>query len=526
MIEEALSELATYLDWAGGHIAPEVEARARDLLGFAGQRMRAGEQTVVALAGATGSGKSSLTNAISGSALATVAARRPTTSAALAVSFSATNSHLLDLLQVPHRREAAPPVEQLRDVVLLDLPDHDSTQRAHRAEVDRLVRLVDQFVFVVDPQKYADNALHERYLRPLAGHREVITVVLNHADGLTDGAPFLDGDALDPRVADVVEHLRTLLETDGLTDVPIFATNATTGEGVDLLRRWLGHIAARKAATRERLAADLRGVVVELERDSGKAEGLHESHIEELKCEVRAAAGVQRMARSVRAAVRQRGAMLQQWGRRSDEPLALPSHQVASAADDARASQAIRKFVSSSTACLPERWREQTRREVMQGPARRLPALVDQSMRGVDLSGLEMPFGWGLVRVLKWLPVVAVLGIAGWVVYQLAWGMGDFGVRVITILAASLAAVVALSLLGDGFLCWMARRAERATRRRLSEAVDEQIEQTIIATVQGELETHVAAESARQRMAGILARGEGSPSKGLPRESSRRDFRG
>ena len=71
--------------------------------------------------------------------------------------------------------------------MLLDLPDHDSTELSHRLEVDRLVQLVDVLVWVVDPQKYADAALHDRYLKPLAGHADVMMVVLNQADRLTRG---------------------------------------------------------------------------------------------------------------------------------------------------------------------------------------------------------------------------------------------------------------------------------------------------------------------------------------------------
>ena len=55
-------------------------------------------------------------------------------------------------------------------VVLLDLPDHDSTEVAHHLEVDRIVKLADLLVWVLDPQKYADAAVHDRYLAPLAGH--------------------------------------------------------------------------------------------------------------------------------------------------------------------------------------------------------------------------------------------------------------------------------------------------------------------------------------------------------------------
>ena len=74
--------------------------------------------------------------------------------------------------------------DALDGLVLLDLPDHDSVRIEHRLEVDRLVEMVDMIVWVVDPQKYADAALHTRYLTPLASHSEVMTVVLNQVDRL------------------------------------------------------------------------------------------------------------------------------------------------------------------------------------------------------------------------------------------------------------------------------------------------------------------------------------------------------
>ena len=68
--------------------------------------------------------------------------------------------------------------------MLLDLPDHDSTEKSNQLQVDRLVQLVDVMVWVVDPQKYADAVLHERYLRPLVEHAPVMVVVLNQVDRL------------------------------------------------------------------------------------------------------------------------------------------------------------------------------------------------------------------------------------------------------------------------------------------------------------------------------------------------------
>ena len=508
MIEQALSELEQYLQLAGGKLPPDLEERARQVAAFANRRMRAGEQTVVALSGATGSGKSSLFNAISGTSLAQVAARRPTTSQPLALSFSATNEALLELLAIGQRREARPPIPDFADVVLLDLPDHDSIRDAHREEVDRLVRIVDQFVFVVDPQKYADNLLHERYLRPLREHSDVITVVLNHADVLTDGAPIYPGPhGMDERVEDVIAHLRTLLEADGLHGVPVFATNARDGEGVDLLQRHLGRVAAHKRATRERLTADLRGLAHELRQVSGQSIGMEEAAVDELKREVRAAAGVERRAESIRRTVRSRGAMVQGWrGAKGAHQLELPSHQVASAADDARATSAIRRFLSTQTASLPERWRDDARRRIMGGSAATLPTRLDQVMRDVDLSDMDAPFGWGLVRGLKWLPVVALVGVAGWVVYQFVWASGEFAPKVVTVIVATLVALVLISLSGDAILRLTANRAGRQTAKRLGSAVDEEVEASVIADVQAELDDHQRAAAALARLDGILAR--------------------
>ena len=158
-----------------------------------------GDHTVVALAGATGSGKSSTFNALSGLDVATVSVRRPTTSVTTGVVWGGrtprtcwTGSTCASVTRWTPARPRA-----LEGLVLLDLPDHDSTEVAHHVEVDRLVGLVDLLVWVLDPQKYADAALHERYLRPMAGHRDVTVVVLNHIDEVAaaDRAPDAGGPA-------------------------------------------------------------------------------------------------------------------------------------------------------------------------------------------------------------------------------------------------------------------------------------------------------------------------------------------
>ena len=114
------------------------------------------------------------------------AGRRPGVAHATVVGRRDGADRLLDWLEVP-RRHRHDPEPALDGLVLLDLPDHDSVRLEHRLEVDRLVGLVDVLVWVLDPEKYADAAVHDRYLVPLASHAGVLLVVLNQVDRLDAG---------------------------------------------------------------------------------------------------------------------------------------------------------------------------------------------------------------------------------------------------------------------------------------------------------------------------------------------------
>ncbi|MFK0296074.1 GTPase [Streptomyces sp. NPDC090442] len=229
------------------------------VLETADERYRlSGEHTVVALAGATGSGKSSLFNALAGAPRSEVGARRPTTGESVACVWSGGRpgaEGLLRRLGVPvHRRHTpAQGSPELAGLVLLDLPDHDSSATSNREQVDRMLKLVDAVIWVVDPEKYADAVLHERYLRPLAGYAEVTFVVLNQVDRLP-------GDAADQ----VVDDLRRLLDEDGLAlgehgepGAEVMALSAATGEGVAELREALAQFVAERGAADRRLTADV-----------------------------------------------------------------------------------------------------------------------------------------------------------------------------------------------------------------------------------------------------------------------------
>jgi len=159
---------------------------------------------------------------------------------------------LLDWLNVQrrHRYARASALDEgeatLNGLLLLDLPDHDSVVSGSAAMVDRLVKMADMLVWVLDPLKYADASVHRRYLVPLAGHAAVTSVVLNKVDMLSPD-----------QAADCESDLRRLLEAEGLTDTKVLVTSATTGAGLGELRHVLaGAVAARQAATM-RIEADV-----------------------------------------------------------------------------------------------------------------------------------------------------------------------------------------------------------------------------------------------------------------------------
>ena len=224
----------------------------------AGERLRlSASHTVVALAGGTGSGKSTLFDALAGANFSPVGVTRPTTRHVHACVWGMQGAGpLLDWLGVQrrHRYARASALDTgesaLNGLVLLDLPDHDSVVAASMAAVDRLSKLADTLIWVLDPQKYADAAIHNRYLIPLAGHASVFTVVLNQIDLLDDR-----------QRADCEDDLRRLLDSEGLADTPLFAVSARTGEGLAELRALLAREVAASHAASERIAADIDAVI-------------------------------------------------------------------------------------------------------------------------------------------------------------------------------------------------------------------------------------------------------------------------
>lgn len=282
-----VARLRSSMEWASEAIEPGVRADVMATIERCEHRLHLGiDHTVVALAGGTGSGKSSLFNALTATQFAVPGVARPTTSQVSAATWGDPASALLDWLGVePARRVLLDGSDQLAGAVLLDLPDHDSVNSDNRAIVDRVVPMADLLVWVMDPQKYADNAVHSAYLSVASDHGQPSLVVLNHVDRLPTDEAW-----------DVVRDLQRLLEDDGLTGVPVMPVSARTGQGVDTLLDELTGAAQARSVAAEAVRADLIAAGRSLERALARDADPHLPDIEELVTALTGAAGVEALA--------------------------------------------------------------------------------------------------------------------------------------------------------------------------------------------------------------------------------------
>ena len=213
---------------------------------------------VMALAGGTGVGKSSILNALAGRVVSPARAIRPTTDAPVAWVPAAHRAELAPLLHwLNVEKIVTHDGEGLEDVAILDLPDMDSVRREHRATVDELLPRIDAVTWVVDPEKY-DDASEHAYWRSLAPHAERLQFVLNKADRLTDA---------DARL--VSDDLRTRLSADGILDARIHLVSALNGAGVEPLRTALADAGEAKAIVAAKLRTDVAEAADRLARAVG-----------------------------------------------------------------------------------------------------------------------------------------------------------------------------------------------------------------------------------------------------------------
>ena len=422
---------------------------AEELVERAGERLRlSAGHTVVALAGGTGSGKSSIFNYLAGADFSAVGVTRPVTRDAHACVWGASGSGpLLDWLGVPRRfRYARGSMldggeSSLNGLVLMDLPDHDSVVGGASHQVDRLIGMADLMVWVLDPQKYADAAVHRRYLIPLAGHSEVIGVVLNQADLLTV-----------EEADDCAADLRRLLDSEGLHNAWVLATSAVTGTGMAQFHGLLAGAVAARQATTARISADLDGIAREFApyatrqaEEASPAQAPGDGRVlvaaaEELVDAFAGAAGVSAVADAVQSARELRAVDYVGWpiawlverltGRDPVRRIRLGKLWAElksmatgpSGAQQADIDTALTKLADEVGAPLPKPW-SQTTRSAARAKAEELPAAIGVALGESIPEENKITPWWRLVGALQGLLLGCVIVGLAWAAVVLALGV-------------------------------------------------------------------------------------------------------
>ncbi len=231
-------------------LASEADRAAAAALAAGARRRRSflSGAIIVAIAGGTGSGKSSLLNALAGREVASTSALRPHTDAPLAwiPADDAAISAMVTVLGVDTVVEH----DDGHGLAVVDLPDLDSINHDHRSLVEATLPLVDAVIWMFDPVKYHDPSIHGEFLAGMTDYEPVFIFVLNKID------------RLDEAEAEAVEaHLGGILKMDGFRDPEVFAVAAAPPDGepvgIAALTASLERTFVAKRADRLKLVADI-----------------------------------------------------------------------------------------------------------------------------------------------------------------------------------------------------------------------------------------------------------------------------
>jgi energy-coupling factor transporter ATP-binding protein EcfA2 len=506
-----LSALGKVVELGPGRLDPALLAEAGQLLTRAGERLKlSSEHTVVALAGGTGSGKSSLFNAISGLELSPTGVRRPTTARTHACVWGLEGAQpLLDWLQIQwrHRFARASALDKgesrLHGLILLDLPDHDSIRALTDHEADRLIGLADLVVWVLDPQKYADASTHRRYVTELAGHEAVTVFALNQADRL---AP--------EELAECIIDLNDLLRREGVERPSVVATSAVSGRGIDSLKGLVADAVSKRRAALQRLEADLDRLRARMARgmpvgaalsaptsvDAARRVGFTDA-----LCD---AVGVPAVGEAMENIYAERsgtwvGWPFERWVERL-RPDPLTSLRLGSLREEvaglaggtvtahaAEVDTAVQALTDGLTAGMNDVWRSSVRQAARSHGAR-LPEALSEELSEVAPRLDRVPAWWRLLRVWQIALVVAFAAGVLWFVAGVTGIAGD--TAALPWVGLMIAAVLGLGALSGvaarNFVVMAAGKERDALEREMRRRVGVLAETMVVAPVERELVRH------------------------------------
>ena len=330
-------------------------------------------------------------------------------------------------------------------LVLLDVPDYDSVTTEHSLQVDRLVPLADILVWVVDPQKYADAALHDGYLRGLGARQEDMLVLVNQVDTLPESG-----------LASLLDDVGSLLKDDGLSQVQVLPVSAVRGDNLDVVRSMLRQRVARESNAARTASAELDAITRRLRPTVARNKVELDAELTEETTKVLLqASGAQAVEDSVRAGL----------SRVLPRALARPEPPSRTAVSSAHST-----WVHRTSQGLPPTWARSLEASVASPET--LAGQTAEAVGSVALPGHRQP----LIDLLWWGGLLMVLGGVSWLTASVVREGLEVLHRSIEIAPVCLIAVGLMAL-----LVATVRRRSRARReaQRYGQRVRDRLESVV-----------------------------------------------
>lgn len=521
ILDQQVHAVVSALEIGEKYVHPDLVDAAADVISRSqARRSLSAEHTVIGLFGATGSGKSTLFNRLVGAEIAQTGVIRPTTTETVAaVWVKEGSSPLLDWLGVERRHypELDSKTEGLSELlkadqalILLDLPDMDSTCTDHHEISQRLASQVDFMVWVLDPQKYADASIHHGYLSGMPNYHEHLLVLLNRADRI----PEAENSA-------VRDSLESILASEGMDSTQLLLVSATTGMELEKVERQLAKVSANKALKTRKLKLDVDEVITGLKGELPvvRASGPSKADQAELERTLSRVFGVELIAEAVERSYRLRAARSTGWPLTSwlvrlkndplkrmnlgrdhvDTDLSIPSRPAISRAESAAIDLALSHYAQAAADELPTRWQESVG-ELTENLQEPLGTQIDEAISATDLGVKQKSWWWPLTKAVQWTSLVVALfgalwlagiAIAGYLQFQLPPVPRAEGIALPTLLLIiGVLLGIFIGLLGSFLNRMVAKMKRKRAQKNLERSVSQVTRQLIIDPVAEQLERY------------------------------------
>jgi GTPase Era involved in 16S rRNA processing len=193
-----------------------------------------GRFLTVGLLGGTGVGKSTLMNALAGSAIASTSHRRPHTDKVLVYRHAGAKPLPARAMTDMPWHEITHQASTIQQILLCDLPDFDSLMGEHREHVLSFLEHLDVLVWVTSPEKYADGRFYE-FLHLVPKAAQNFYFLLNKVDLLFRGETQETGYE---QMARIVKSFQDHIAKSGIAEPFVYTLAAEEAVTSDQLAHW------------------------------------------------------------------------------------------------------------------------------------------------------------------------------------------------------------------------------------------------------------------------------------------------